>query len=505
MKVLIIAGHPRKDSFSAALAASFAQGAMEAGTEVRQLCLAEMDFDPNVTRPSPRHQLAEADVLQARDFIAWAEHLVFVYPTWWGTMPALLKGFLDRVFSPGFAFEEIDGGTGYKKLLQGKSAQLVTTMDTPKWVYKWIYGSPGHRALATATLQFCGIGPIRKLVFSPVRGSTAEKRERWLAKSKATALKLKRGVLTEREQLSRKTIPWIMALRLQFYPMTWMAYTVGALLAASLGSPFDLQVFWIGYLWAFFTEVATVMSNDYFDYETDSRNRYFGPFTGGSRVTVENVLSFSQLKQGIFGALGLSFLAGGVLFAVSSAPGLPMAILMLVSMVLALGYTVPPLKLCYRGLGELNVSFTHGLAAILCGFLFQGGSVSDPLPWLVGIPISLSVLPSIILSGIPDREADASVSKKTLAVKFGNRNAARLAIACTLFATICAILWEEFNVLPGIFGNAIYLAIPHCLFLVYLLNNYLKNPSPAPRIDGIMATSLTFILWFVGVPLVRLF
>jgi putative NADPH-quinone reductase len=172
MNVLIILGHPRKESFSGALAEAFKEGALQARTKVRMFALADKTFNPNVITVSPKHQIAEDDISQAQKLISWADHLVFVYPTWWGTMPALLKGFLDRVFTPGFAFEESEDTNEWGKLLKGKSAQLITTMDTPRWVYRWIYKNPGHNALGQATLKFCGIDPVRTLIFSPIKNST---------------------------------------------------------------------------------------------------------------------------------------------------------------------------------------------------------------------------------------------------------------------------------------------------------------------------------------------
>ena len=154
MNVLIILGHPRKNSFSGALADSFKKGALLAGMNVKQLTLADLDFNPNVTVVSQTLQKVEDDISMGQELIHWADHLVFVYPTWWGTMPALLKGFLDRTLTKGFAFEEIEENQTWKKLLKGKSAQLITTMDTPSWVYRWIYGSPGKNAMSQATLRF---------------------------------------------------------------------------------------------------------------------------------------------------------------------------------------------------------------------------------------------------------------------------------------------------------------------------------------------------------------
>jgi NAD(P)H-dependent FMN reductase len=86
-----------------------------------------MTFDVHVRTSSPRQQSFEDDMRRAQRLIQWADHLVFVYPTWWGTVPALLKGFLDRVLTAGFAFNEIKGGTGYEPLLKGRSARLITT------------------------------------------------------------------------------------------------------------------------------------------------------------------------------------------------------------------------------------------------------------------------------------------------------------------------------------------------------------------------------------------
>jgi 1,4-dihydroxy-2-naphthoate polyprenyltransferase len=130
-KVLVILGHPRPDSFCKALADAYVTGAQEAGAEVRRLSLTELGFELNVLVPSPRDQLLEPGISDSVGLVAWAEHLVFVFPTWWGTMPACLKGFLDRVLMPGFAFADREDGEGWDKLLVGKTAHLLTTMDTP--------------------------------------------------------------------------------------------------------------------------------------------------------------------------------------------------------------------------------------------------------------------------------------------------------------------------------------------------------------------------------------
>jgi len=145
MTVLIILGHPRKDSFCAALAREFCSTLTRHHIEFRVLILADLAFDVHVRHAVIHDQPLEPDLEHAREAIAWADHLVFVYPIWWGTMPALLKGFLDRILLPGFAFHERESGSGYEGLLLGKSAQLLTTMDTPPWVVRFS-GLPDREA-----------------------------------------------------------------------------------------------------------------------------------------------------------------------------------------------------------------------------------------------------------------------------------------------------------------------------------------------------------------------
>lgn len=121
-------------------------------------------FDLHVTTQRPQDQFLEPDLRMMQDKINACDHIVLVYPTWWESVPALLKGFLDRVLTPGFAFRELNFGN-YHKLLKGRSAQIITTMDTPEFIYKYLQKSPGLRTLRISTLNFCGISPVRSRIF----------------------------------------------------------------------------------------------------------------------------------------------------------------------------------------------------------------------------------------------------------------------------------------------------------------------------------------------------
>ncbi|VXC42133.1 putative NADPH-quinone reductase (Modulator of drug activity B) [Pseudomonas sp. 8Z] len=184
-RILLILGTPKKDSLCHALADAYSHGARDKGHIVRLLKLGELQFDPVLRDGYDQSQPLEADLLEAQRLIHWAEHLVFVYPVWWGGVPALLKGFFDRVFLPGFAFKYQGRAHRWDKLLSGRSADLLVTLDTPSWYFRWIYGAPAHRQMIRTLLGFCGIRTRRLSEFSPVRTSSEEQRQSWLRKAQS--------------------------------------------------------------------------------------------------------------------------------------------------------------------------------------------------------------------------------------------------------------------------------------------------------------------------------
>ena len=174
--ILVILGHPDADSFCGALATAYIQGAKRADAEVRELRVGNLTFDPVLWKGYHQIQPLEPDLAEAQNLIEWARHLVFVYPTWWGAIPALLKGFIDRTFLPGFAFKYRENSPLWDKLLTGRTAHLIVTMDTPPWYYRWIFRQPGHNQMKRTILGFCGIKVVKISRFGPIKGSSPEKR-----------------------------------------------------------------------------------------------------------------------------------------------------------------------------------------------------------------------------------------------------------------------------------------------------------------------------------------
>lgn len=495
MRCLLILAHPRRDSLCGALFDACAEGALEAGVECRQLILSEIRFDPDMRALSPERQPLEADLQRAQRDMEWADHLVFVYPTWWGTFPALLKGFLDRALTPGFAFRHV-AHDRWDKLLSGRTANLITTMDTPPLIYRFIYRAPGRQALARATLGYCGIRSARIETFGPVIGTSAGKRQQWLDNARSLGSRLGEGALTPSQRLRPRLAAWLAALRLQFYPMTWVAYTVGALLAVET-SRLAMLPYLLGYLCLFLLEAAAVFLNEWFDFDSDRINRHGGPFTGGSRVLVDGRLDHAALRKGI----GVSILgAAGALVALvslqSGTSGGATAATYGVLALLALGYTVPPLELSHRGWGELDVILTHSAGAILAGFVAQGGHWAASAPWLLALPLGLAVLPSILLAGCPDRSADETAGKRTLVVILGPRTAIRVAMAaCVAAPAMAALLALTHPEMCALLGWSAAGGALHAVWLWRGLHRLTQGRLP-DRIDGPIVLALTFMLWF---------
>jgi NAD(P)H dehydrogenase (quinone) len=179
-RILIINGHPDKESFCFALAESYKKGADSAGSNCKLVHLIDLKFNPILTYGYRVVSELEPDLLEIQKDIIEADHLVLIYPNWWGTYPALLKGFIDRVFLPDYAFKYLENSPLPAKLLKGKTARIIVTMDTPDWYYWLVNRNPGHNSMKKAILEFCGIKPVKISSFAIVKSSDESKRKKWL-------------------------------------------------------------------------------------------------------------------------------------------------------------------------------------------------------------------------------------------------------------------------------------------------------------------------------------
>lgn len=186
-RITIIQGHPDPSDqrFGHALAEAYAQGAKETGYEVRLIEVAKLDFPLLRTQEEWKSGTLPDSLQEAQDAIGWAEHLVFFFPLWLGTMPALLKAFLEQVARLGFAIGGGERGKMPMQLLRGKSARIVVTMGMPAFLYRWYFLAHGLKGLERNVLGFAGITPIRETLIGMVDASEKTNREKWLPKLRA--------------------------------------------------------------------------------------------------------------------------------------------------------------------------------------------------------------------------------------------------------------------------------------------------------------------------------
>lgn len=183
-KILVICGHPDHESLNAQMAKNYFEAASASPTnEVKQLHLRNLDFNYNLEHGYNRRTELEPDLLKAQQDILWADHLVWFFPTWWGNYPAVMKAFIDRVFLPGFAFKYRENSVWWDKYLTNKTAHIVSTMHTPYWYYRLIYGNPSIKSFKRATLKFCGVTKIKTTILSTTQNHTTPA-QKWLDKAK---------------------------------------------------------------------------------------------------------------------------------------------------------------------------------------------------------------------------------------------------------------------------------------------------------------------------------
>ena len=199
MNILVINGHPDKESYCQAIFQTIVENIDSKRHELEMVNLNEEEFDP-VLRYGYRQRMKENPfILRSQELIQWADHLIFVYPIWWSSMPSLLKGWIDRVFTPGIAYSANNRGSfilnylrgkQFKKLLKGKTASIYATSMAPTWWYKVFSGpinipdSYGISVLKNAVLNHCGIKTKRVLILGELgrEVNTSSTRQKFLQK-----------------------------------------------------------------------------------------------------------------------------------------------------------------------------------------------------------------------------------------------------------------------------------------------------------------------------------
>ncbi|WP_413533195.1 NAD(P)H-dependent oxidoreductase [Empedobacter brevis] len=180
MRIVVINGHPDKESFNSAIAEAYITSALSLGAEVRYIKIGELDFNPNLQFGYRKRMELEPDLEKALEDLFWSEHQVWIHPIWWLGMPAIMKGFFDRAFIPSIAFKLNKDGHN-EGLLKGKTARIITTAgDLSEKEYEDIYKSSGHIQLQKGILEYCGVFPIQSNFIGPLIKLNEKDRNNWI-------------------------------------------------------------------------------------------------------------------------------------------------------------------------------------------------------------------------------------------------------------------------------------------------------------------------------------
>lgn len=186
MKVVIIFNHPYDGSYCNSILKFVNSGLRMAGHEVDLIHLDKDGFNPVMTSQDlkafvNRHPV-DPQVLAYKERLDKADHLIFIFPIWWELMPAMTKGFIDKVIFPGVAYDYSPKGLMVKKLKNIKSVTVITTMNTPSIIYRLIFGNAIKRALFTGTFWKIGYKKRKWISLNMVKFVSPEKRAKWLSK-----------------------------------------------------------------------------------------------------------------------------------------------------------------------------------------------------------------------------------------------------------------------------------------------------------------------------------
>lgn len=193
MRVLVVFNHPYEGSFCNALLNSVMNGLTFANHDIDLIHLDKDNFDPVMrakdlqafalarAEPEKAQQRLDPQVLQYKLRIEQADHIVFIFPVWWELMPALMKGFIDKVIFPGIAYQYKDTGLGMYSLLDNlKGVTMITTMNTPSFAYRLLFGNAIKKAMLLGTFWKIGVKNRKWINYAQVKPASDKKRSRWL-------------------------------------------------------------------------------------------------------------------------------------------------------------------------------------------------------------------------------------------------------------------------------------------------------------------------------------
>lgn len=184
-RIAIVVGNSLHNSFSEALGEAYRRGAESGGHQADLFVLGRMNFDAILREGYRREQPLEPDLAAARAAFVSCDHVVIIFPLWCGDMPAILKGFFERILQPDLLAIQKSGGKASWKFFKGKSARIIMTMGMPGWFYRIYFGAHALKLLKRNILKFIGIAPVRSSVYGMIEAVGDDTRKSWLREVEA--------------------------------------------------------------------------------------------------------------------------------------------------------------------------------------------------------------------------------------------------------------------------------------------------------------------------------
>lgn len=275
-------------------------------------------------------------------------------------------------------------------------------------------------------------------------------------------------------RIAARTLLWIKALRAPFFTASGMSAVVGSAAAWSDGSPRDYTAFAFTVTGVVALHAGANLANDYYDHLSgnDAANKYFNPFSGGSRLIQNRLMPPRHILAGSAVSFAVAALCAAYLLLTRWGWEIPL--LGCLGLLLGFLYTAAPVKLSYRGLGEAAIFAAFGPLATAGSYFVQAGHITATAVGC-GVPVGILVALILLVNEFPDREADGAAGKRTLIVRLGlDRGLLLCAVLYALaFAAAVALVWAG---LAPRWTYIVLAALPLPAFALLHLSRHSSSP-----------------------------
>lgn len=282
-------------------------------------------------------------------------------------------------------------------------------------------------------------------------------------------------------------VVWARLMRLKYQSVGVLPFLLGAVLAIRSGASPNPPLIVLGVLAVVCILTMTYLANEYFDYEIDKNNAQAGAFSGGAKVLAQGLVPHRTVLNAAHVSMGLAALAG-LAIVILFRPG-PLTIpLGIVGILAGYFYTAPPVKLAYRGLGEIAIAFSYGWLAVFIAYYLLAGVPNDPFVHIITIPVALTSLSTMLTLELPDFESDDAGGRKNLVIRLGKRRAVLLNMV-VLMAVAVSLLWIDYSSIP--FPRTYVPVIPAAMAIYsvgVLLRGDWRHPENYAALSGLALT-----------------